>query len=105
VRANVCVTSPPYATQREYDSASGFKPIPPDQYADWFGTWRRNVAAILADDGSYFLNIKEHADNGERDLYVKDLVIAHRRQWGCGSWTNSAGGRRQWRAWRLGEPV
>jgi site-specific DNA-methyltransferase (adenine-specific) len=34
------------------------------------------------DDGSYFLNIKEHADDGERSLYVKDLVIAHRRQWG-----------------------
>jgi DNA modification methylase len=82
VRANVCVTSPPYATQREYDSASGFKPIPPDQYADWYRDVAANVAAILADDGSYFLNIKEHADNGERDLYVKDLVIAHRRQWG-----------------------
>ena len=38
--------------------------------------------AILAPDGSYFLNIKEHADDGERNLYVKDLVIAHRRQWG-----------------------
>jgi DNA modification methylase len=82
VRANVCVTSPPYATQREYDSASGFKPIPPDQYADWYRDVAANVAAILADDGSYFLNIKEHADNGERDLYVKDLVIAHRREWG-----------------------
>ena len=31
---------------------------------------------------AYFLNIKEHADDGERDLYVMDLVIAHRRQWG-----------------------
>jgi len=41
-----------------------------------------NIATILADDGSYFLNIKEHADNGERSLYVKDLVIAHRRVWG-----------------------
>ena len=41
-----------------------------------------NIAAVLADDGSYFLNIKEHADDGERSLYVKDLVIAHRRQWG-----------------------
>ena len=41
-----------------------------------------NIASILAPDGSYFLNIKEHADDGERNLYVKDLVIAHRRQWG-----------------------
>jgi hypothetical protein len=80
-RANVCITSPPYATQREYDSTSGFKPIRPDEYVAWYGDVAANVAAILADDGSYFLNIKEHADEGERSLYVKDLVIAHRRQW------------------------
>ena len=82
VRANVCITSPPYATQREYDSTSGFKPIPPEEYADWYRDVAANIVAVLADDGSYFLNIKEHADDGERSLYVKDLVIAHRRQWG-----------------------
>jgi DNA modification methylase len=79
---NVCITSPPYATQREYDASSGFKPIPPAEYVDWYALVAANVAAVLADDGSYFLNIKEHADDGERSLYVKDLVIAHRRQWG-----------------------
>ncbi len=82
VRANVCITSPPYATQREYDPSSGFRPVPPDQYVDWYALVAANVAAFLADDGSYLLNIKEHADDGERSLYVKDLVIAHRRQWG-----------------------
>ena len=81
-RANVVITSPPYATQREYDPASGFKPVPPEEYSDWFRDVAANIAAILAADGSYFLNIKEHADDGERSLYVKDLVIAHRRQWG-----------------------
>ena len=81
-RANVVITSPPYATQREYDPSSGFKPVPPEEYCDWFRDVAANIAAILAADGSYFLNIKEHADDGERDLYVKDLVIAHRRQWG-----------------------
>ena len=80
-RAQVCITSPPYATQREYDSTSGFKPVPPDEYVAWYKDVAANVAAVLADDGSYFLNIKEHADDGERSLYVKDLVIAHRRQW------------------------
>ena len=80
-RANVCITSPPYATQREYDTTSGFKPIPPDEYVAWYADVAASVAAVLADDGSYFLNIKEHADEGERNLYVKDLVIAHRRQW------------------------
>jgi DNA modification methylase len=81
VRPNVCITSPPYATQREYDSASGFKPIPPDEYVAWYKDVAANIATVLADDGSYFLNIKEHAAEGERSLYVKDLVIAHRRQW------------------------
>jgi DNA modification methylase len=81
-RANVVITSPPYATQREYDPASGFKPVPPEEYSDWFRDVAANIAGILAADGSYFLNIKEHADDGERSLYVKDLVIAHRRQWG-----------------------
>jgi hypothetical protein len=81
-RANVCITSPPYATQREYDATSGFRPVPPDQYVAWYADVAANVAAILAPDGSYLLNIKEHADEGERSLYVKDLVVAHKRQWG-----------------------
>jgi len=81
-QANLAITSPPYATQREYDPASGFKPVPPDEYSDWYRDTAANIAAILIADGSYFLNIKEHADDGERSLYVKDLVIAHRRQWG-----------------------
>ena len=41
-----------------------------------------NIAAALAPDGSYFLNIKERADGGQRSLYVKDLPIAHVRQFG-----------------------
>jgi hypothetical protein len=81
-QANVVITSPPYATQREYDPSSGFRPVPPEQYSDWYRAVAANVAAILADDGSYFLNIKAHADEGERNLYVMDLVLAHRRQWG-----------------------
>lgn len=81
-KVNLVVTSPPYATQREYDPASGFKPVPPDEYVDWFRDVAANIQAILAPDGSYFLNIKEHAADGERHLYVRDLVIAHKRQWG-----------------------
>ena len=40
----------------------------------WFRDVAANIEAVLAPDGSYFLNIKEHADDGERNLYVKDLV-------------------------------
>lgn len=80
--ASVCITSPPYATQREYDASSGFTPIAPEDYVAWYADVAAGLESVLAPDGSYFLNIKEHADEGERNLYVKDLVIAHRRQWG-----------------------
>jgi len=81
-KVSVVITSPPYATQREYDPSSGFKPVRPEEYVEWFRDVAANIQAILAPDGSYFLNIKEHAADGERHLYVKDLVIAHKRQWG-----------------------
>ncbi len=81
-RANVAITSPPYASQRQYDPASGFKPVPPDEYVEWFRAVAANIESVLAPDGSYFLNIKAHAEDGERSLYVMDLVLAHRRQWG-----------------------
>jgi DNA modification methylase len=81
-RANVVITSPPYASQRTYDPASGFKPICPEEFTTWYSGVAANIAAILADDGSYFLNIKEHAEDGQRNLYVKKLAIAHVEQWG-----------------------
>ena len=81
-QANVAITSPPYASQREYDATSGFTPIPPADYSTWFRAVAANIQSVLSPDGSYFLNIKEHAEGGERSLYVKDLVIAHQRQWG-----------------------
>ncbi|MEU4228277.1 DNA modification methylase [Nonomuraea sp. NPDC026600] len=79
---NVAFTSPPYASQRTYDETSGFKPIPPAEYSDWFEQVQEGVQAHLAADGSWFVNIKEHCDNGQRNLYVKDLTIAHVRRWG-----------------------
>lgn len=81
-RVNVAFTSPPYAAQRAYDEISGFWPIPPDEYVDWFEHVQAGVRAVLADDGSWFVNINAHADDGERHLYVKDLAIAHVRRWG-----------------------
>jgi DNA modification methylase len=81
-RANVVITSPPYASQRAYDPSSGFRPVLPEEYIGWYRDVAANIAAILADDGSYFLNIKEHADGGQRNLYVKKLTIAHVEQWG-----------------------
>jgi len=81
-KINLAMTSPPYASQRKYDESSGFKPVPPDEYVDWFEPIATNIGGNLADDGSWFINIKEHCDEGQRSLYVKDLTVAHVRDWG-----------------------
>jgi site-specific DNA-methyltransferase (adenine-specific) len=80
-RIQVCVTSPPYASQRAYDASSGFQPIRPDEYAEWYQPIQENIARHIAPGGSYFLNIKEHCHEGQRHLYVKKLIIQHVEQW------------------------
>ena len=71
-------TSPPYAEQRAgiYDS------VHEDDYVDWWEAVQREVASYLNPNGSFFVNIKPHARNGERSLYVMDLVLAMKRKWG-----------------------
>ena len=81
-RANVAITSPPYAQQRRYDPSSGFRPVPADRYVEWFEQVQRWVRRHLAEDGSWFVNIKPHCEDGQRVLYVMDLVLAHVREWG-----------------------
>jgi DNA modification methylase len=81
-KANVVVISPPYATQRQYDPSSGFEPVPPEKYSAWYRAVASAIESVLAPNGSYFLNIKAHAEDGERHTYVMDLVLAHKRQWG-----------------------
>jgi len=81
-RVNIAITSPPYASQRKYDESSGFKPVAPDAYVEWFDAVQSHVRSLLAPDGSWFLNIKEHCAEGARSLYVKELTIQHVRGWG-----------------------
>lgn len=78
---NLAFTSPPYASQRDYDAESGFKPIPPDEYVEWFRPVAENVREHLAPDGSWFVNIKASCDGLDTYLYVHDLVLAHAREW------------------------
>lgn len=77
-RVNGVFTSPPYAEQRK----AQYGGVPTDQYVEWWNEVQANVRANLAEDGSFFVNIKPHCENGERVLYVFDLVLAMRRQWG-----------------------
>jgi len=79
---NLGFTSPPYASQRKYDESTAFRPVPPDEYVDWFGPVQASVKRFLADDGSWFVNIKPCAAGLDTSLYVFDLVCAHVRNWG-----------------------
>lgn len=75
---NGVFTSPPYAEQRKKQYGG----VPVDQYVEWWEAVQENVRANLADDGSFFVNIKPHCEKGERVLYVFDLVLAMKRRWG-----------------------
>ena len=77
-KVNGVFTSPPYAEQRKKQYGG----IATDKYVEWWNELQANVRAHLANDGSFFVNIKPHCENGERVLYVFDLVLAMQRQWG-----------------------
>ena len=73
---DLIVTSPPYADQRN-NTYGGIKP---DDYVDWFLPIAKELLRILKPTGTFILNIKEKAINGERHTYVLELIIALRKQ-------------------------
>lgn len=77
-KVNGVFTSPPYAMQR----AKQYGGVPTDEYVEWWEAVQSNVKANLESDGSFFVNIKEHCENGQRVLYCKKLVIAMVEEWG-----------------------
>ncbi len=70
------VTSPPYADQRK----KTYGGIHPDEYVGWFLPISRELLRVLNPRGTFILNIKEKAVNGERHTYVLDLIKAMRGQ-------------------------
>jgi site-specific DNA-methyltransferase (adenine-specific) len=81
-KAQIAFTSPPYAMQRANFAANEYGGIPEDEYVDWWEMVQANTHEVLADGGNFFVNIKPHSSEGERSLYVMDLVLAMKRQWG-----------------------
>ena len=67
---NLIMTSPPYADRRPQ-----YSNIKPEEYIDWFLLRSEQFKRILSEDGSFILNIKEHSENGQRNLYVYKLII------------------------------
>ncbi|MEW6141555.1 MAG: site-specific DNA-methyltransferase [Chloroflexota bacterium] len=73
---DLIVTSPPYADQR----LKTYGGIPPDKYVDWFLPISQELLRVLKPTGTFILNIKERVVNGERHIYVIDLILQMRKQ-------------------------
>lgn len=73
---DLIVTSPPYADSRK----STYGGIHPDEYVMWFLPISTQLWRVLKPSGSFVLNIKEKAVNGERHPYVLELILAMRKQ-------------------------
>ncbi len=73
---DLVVTSPPYADQRK----TMYGGVHPDQYVDWFLPISEQLLRVLKPTGTFILNIKEKVVNGERSVYVLDLILKMRAQ-------------------------
>lgn len=73
---DLIVTSPPYANQR----ASTYGGVKPAEYVEWFLPISAELLRTLKPTGSFVLNIKEPAVNGERHTMVLELILAMRGQ-------------------------
>lgn len=69
-------TSPPYADQRQQTYGG----VRPDDYVDWFMPKADQFFRVLKPTGTFMLNIKERAVNGERHTYVLELILEMRRR-------------------------
>ncbi|OFY94011.1 MAG: DNA methylase [Bacteroidetes bacterium RIFCSPLOWO2_12_FULL_31_6] len=73
---DLIVTSPPYADRRK----STYGGIAPEKYIEWFLPISQELLRVLKPNGTFILNIKEKAENGERSTYVLELILALRKQ-------------------------
>jgi len=75
---DIVVTSPPYAERRK----STYGGISENEYVEWFIPIAKELKRIIKPTGSIFINIKPHTTEGERSLYVFDLICALKREVG-----------------------
>jgi len=69
-------TSPPYADNRK----KTYEGVPIKHYVEWFLPISHELKRVLKPEGSFILNIKERAVNGERQTYVLELILAMKKQ-------------------------
>ena len=75
---DLIVTSPPYADARQRTYGG----VKPEDYVDWFSPRAAQMQRVLKPTGSFVLNIKEKASDGERHTYVLDLILHLKREIG-----------------------
>lgn len=73
---DLIITSPPYANNRK----KTYTGIPVRNYVNWFLPISKELFRVLKSDGSFILNIKERAVDGERGTYVLELILEMRKQ-------------------------
>jgi site-specific DNA-methyltransferase (adenine-specific) len=73
---DLIVTSPPYADKRK----TTYGGVAPDKYVEWFLPRSKQFLRVLKPTGTFILNIKEKAENGERHTFVLELILALRKQ-------------------------
>lgn len=73
---DLIVTSPPYADNRK----TTYEGVPIQKYVDWFLPISEELKRVLKPSGSFILNIKERAVDGERHTYVLELILKMRDQ-------------------------
>jgi len=73
---DLIVTSPPYADRRK-NTYGGIKP---EKYVEWFLPISKQLLRVLKPTGTFILNIKEKAEEGERHTYVIELILELRKQ-------------------------
>ena len=73
---DLIITSPPYADKRK----KTYEGIPEEDYVKWFLPISLELKRVLKSKGSFVLNIKENAVNGERSTYVLELILEMKKQ-------------------------
>jgi DNA modification methylase len=73
---DLIVTSPPYADKRK----NTYGGVAPEKYVEWFLPRSKEFLRVLKPTGTFILNIKEKAENGERHTFVLELILGLRKQ-------------------------
>lgn len=73
---DLIITSPPYSNKRK----NTYGGIHPNKYVDWFLPKAEQFYRVLKPTGTFILNIKDGASNGERHIYSLNLILKLRDQ-------------------------